>query len=85
MRKKILSIMLAAILTLSLTACGGIKEETNAGETDTAKTEETEVVSQEDTNTEVAEEVTLSLMVTTRPTTDNKDFYLDWLPELIKE
>jgi len=24
-------------------------------------------------------------MVTTRPTTDNKDFYLDWLPELVKE
>ena len=34
---------------------------------------------------DVSEPVTLSLMVTTRPSTDNKDFYLDLLPELVHE
>lgn len=30
-------------------------------------------------------DVTLSMMVTTRPTTDQKDFFLDYIPELIEE
>lgn len=34
---------------------------------------------------DVPEPVTLSLMVTTRPSTDAKDFYLDLLPELVHE
>lgn len=32
-----------------------------------------------------SKEVKLNLMVTTRPTTNNKDLYLDYVPELIKE
>ena len=34
---------------------------------------------------DVSEPVTLSLMVTTRPSSDKKDFYLDLLPELVHE
>ncbi len=83
MKRKLLSILLIAVLLFSLTACGGGKDkavtdnsaEGSKSETDGSKTEDAVV----------EEEVTLSLMVTTRPTTDNKDFYLDWLPELVKE
>ena len=34
---------------------------------------------------DVSEPVTLSMMVTTRPTTDKKDFFVDYLPEMVHE
>lgn len=102
MKKKLVSILMAAAMVLSMTACGGSNSEgtksTEAGtgakseetvseaKTETAKSNETEKSSGETGETvEEGDPVTLSLMVTTRPTTDNKDFYLDWLPELVKE
>ncbi|WP_394925389.1 ABC transporter substrate-binding protein [uncultured Robinsoniella sp.] len=102
MKKKLVSMLMAAAMVLSMTACGGSNSEgtksTEAGtgakseetvseeKTETAKSNETEKSSGETGETvEEGDPVTLSLMVTTRPTTDNKDFYLDWLPELIKE
>ncbi|CUX17411.1 ABC transporter substrate-binding protein [Clostridium sp. C105KSO13] len=71
MKKKLLSILLVAVLTLSLAACG------SSGNSGKGKDKKNSSSSEE--------EVTLSVMVTTRPTTDAKDFYLDWLPELVKE
>lgn len=102
MKKKLVSMLMAAAMVLSMTACGGSNSEgtksTEAGtgakseetvseeKTETAKSNETEKSSGETGETvEEGDPVTLSLMVTTRPTTDNKDFYLDWLPELVKE
>lgn len=102
MKKKLVSILMAAAMVLSMTACGGSNSEgtksTEAGtgakseetvseeKAETAKSNETEKSSGETGETvEEGDPVTLSLMVTTRPTTDNKDFYLDWLPELVKE
>ena len=110
MKKKLVSILMAAAMVLSMTACGGgsssaegtkSTEATNAAKSskstedtkaetkesgETAKNSE-DVKDSEETRKEAedGEPVTLSLMVTTRPTTDNKDFYLDWLPELVKE
>ena len=70
MRKKLLSIFTAVVLTVSMAACGKGSGADNVDK---------------DKSKSVGEEVTLSVMVTTRPTTDAKDFYLDWLPELVKE
>jgi raffinose/stachyose/melibiose transport system substrate-binding protein len=70
MKKKILSMLLASVLTLSLAACGSSGSSGGSKDKEGAKSDE---------------EVNLSIMVTTRPTTDAKDFYLDWLPELVKE
>ncbi len=82
MKKKIISLMLIAIMLFSLAACsGGNKEEAN----NPAEGTEADTNKAGAGDTEAEKEVTLSLMVTTRPTTDNKDFYLDWLPELVKE
>lgn len=109
MKKKIISILIAAVMTLSMTACGSGQNQTDAATKDTAvketsaketsaKSENSSDTKKEDTEAETTgdsketatdsssnEQVNLSLMVTTRPTTDNKDFYLDWLPELVKE
>lgn len=70
MKKKLLSIFTAVVLTVSMAACGKGSGADNVDK---------------DKSKSVGEEVTLSVMVTTRPTTDAKDFYLDWLPELVKE
>lgn len=68
MKKKLLSIFTAVVLTVSMAACGKGSGADNVDK---------------DKSKSVGEEVTLSVMVTTRPTTDAKDFYLDWLPELV--
>lgn len=59
-----------------------------AEEADTTETTEAEATTgggTSDSLEDVSEPVTLSLMVTTRPSTDKKDFYLDLLPELVHE
>jgi len=89
-KKRLLSILLIALMLFSFTACNGGKEtgktEDSAGKpSDSAKTEDTGADKEKPADTGSDEEVTLSLMVTTRPTTESKDFYLDWLPELVKE
>jgi ABC-type sugar transport system, periplasmic component len=81
MKKKIISILLSAVLALSLTACGSSGEK-KSDSSAASKEQSTATEAKSDSSDD---EVTLSLMVTTRPTTDNKDFYLDWLPELVKE
>lgn len=118
MKKKLVSILLAAAMVLSMTACGGgsnsgegaksteaagaansteagqaksseAADETKSGMAETGETAANPGGTAESKETQDAADegdpVTLSLMVTTRPTTDNKDFYLDWLPELVKE
>ena len=90
MKKKIVSILLAAAMTLSLAACGsGNDSKADNANADASAAPAATAAGEADQDAAPAqdsgEEVTLSLMVTTRPTTDNKDFYLDWLPELVKE
>ncbi len=87
MKKKLISIILCTVLAMSLTACGNTDSAGTAVSTEKAETSEvgTNDTTEDTATSDSDEEVTLSLMVTTRPTTDNKDFYLDWLPELVKE
>ena len=90
MKKKIVSLLLAAVMTLSLVACGsGNDNKADDSNADASAAPAATAAADADKDAAPAEdsgeEVTLSLMVTTRPTTDNKDFYLDWLPELVKE
>lgn len=66
--------MFKKVFSMILVAAMGISLVACSGNKDTANKE-----------AGADEDVTLSVMVTTRPTTDNKDFYLDWLPELVKE
>ena len=57
----------------------------DADTTETTEAEATTGGGTSDSLEDVSEPVTLSLMVTTRPSTDKKDFYLDLLPELVHE
>ncbi|HIT90614.1 MAG TPA: extracellular solute-binding protein, partial [Candidatus Merdenecus merdavium] len=80
-------------MTVFLAACNSNTTDdkaTDSAETKTSKSEQgthddNTLSDKTDASLKTEEEVTLSLMVTTRPTTDSKDFYLDWLPELVKE
>jgi len=84
MKKKLVSFLIAGCLLLSLAACGGGNN--TATSNDAASSGGAAVTSDApSSSTEDSQEVTLSIMVTTRPTTDDKDFYLDWMPELVKE
>ncbi len=81
MKKKLFGILLSVAM-LGSALCSTVY----AAETETADTETTESTGGSSTELEdVSEPVTLSMMVTTRPTTDSKDFYLDILPELVHE
>lgn len=74
MKKKLLGILLsAAMLGTTLCSTAFAEEAESAAESTSAALED------------VSEPVTLSMMVTTRPSTDAKDFYLDILPELVHE
>ena len=81
MKKKLISLLLTAVM--AGTMIGGVAAYA-AEETETAEAAETAGGSS-DSLEDVLEPVTLSLMVTTRPSTDKKDFYLDLLPELVHE
>lgn len=102
MKRKVMSLLMAAVMTASLIGCGSagtdtpdvepaapagtieeVEEATDAAE-EADKPAPKEVVGI-DALEDVSEPVTLSLMVTTRPSTDSKDFFLDWLPELVHE
>ena len=102
MKRKVMSLFMAAVMTASLIGCGSagtdtpdvepeapaetieeVEETTDAAE-EADKPAPKEVVGI-DALEDVSEPVTLSLMVTTRPSTDSKDFFLDWLPELVHE
>lgn len=102
MKRKVMSLWMAAVMTASLIGCGSagtdtpdvepaapaetieeVEEATDAAE-EADKPAPKEVVGI-DALEDVSEPVTLSLMVTTRPSTDSKDFFLDWLPELVHE
>ncbi len=82
--KKIVSLFLVAMMLLPLAACAKSDSNADKSEDTGAKTDTVQDDTKEPAKT-TEEEVTLSLMVTTRPTTDDKDFYLDWLPELVKK
>ena len=84
MKKKLLSLLMAATMVGSMAGATTVFAE----EADTTATTEAEATTgggTSDSLEDVSEPVTLSLMVTTRPSTDKKDFYLDLLPELVHE
>lgn len=81
MKKKVLGILLSAVMLGSV-----FSSPVWASETTDQEAEKTESAGGSSEGLEdVSEPVTLSMMVTTRPSTDAKDFYLDLLPELVKE
>lgn len=92
MKKKLISLLMTAAMVGSMMS-GMVASA--AEETEAATEATTEAASEaagestgggsSDSLEDVSEPVTLSLMVTTRPSTDAKDFYLDWLPELVHE
>lgn len=71
--KKILCAILSATIIASLLA--GCSSNKNTGST----------ASTPSVTAKTAKDVKLSLMVTTRPNTGKKDFYLDYVPQLVKE
>ena len=103
MKRKVVSLLMAAVMTASLIGCGNAGDgggdtaaeipaemTEEAGDAAEPATEEAEKPAPKevvgiDALEDVSEPVTLSLMVTTRPSSDNKDFFLDWLPELVHE
>ena len=93
MKKKLISLLMTVAMAGSVLMGSSIVSAAENAETETeAAAEETEESADESTGggtsdslEDVSEPVTLSLMVTTRPSTDAKDFYLDWLPELVHE
>ncbi len=92
MKKKLISLLMTAAMVGSMMS--GIVASASE-ETEAATEATTEAASEaagestgggtSDSLEDVSEPVTLSLMVTTRPSTDAKDFYLDLLPELVHE
>lgn len=88
MKKKLISLLMTAAMVGSMMSgiVASASEETEA--TTEAASEaagESTGGGTSDSLEDVSEPVTLSLMVTTRPSTDAKDFYLDLLPELVHE
>lgn len=93
-KKRLISILLCMAMVMTmLVGCGSGSDDSKNDE-GAAITEETENAPVEEAGKaategadgeDVSEPVTISLMVTTRPTTDAKDFYLDILPEMIHE
>ena len=84
MKKKLLSLLVAFTMIGSMAGATTVF----AGKADTDDKKETETTAESESSDnleDVSEPVTLSLMVTTRPSTDKKDFYLDLLPELVHE
>lgn len=76
-KRRLLSLVLATALTAAyLSGCSGSSGTASTASGSTASG---------DTASASDEKVTLSMMVTTRPNTGGKDFYLDILPELVKE
>lgn len=84
MKKKLLSLLMAATMVGSMAGATTVFAE-EADTTETTEAEATTGGGTSDSLEDVSEPVTLSLMVTTRPSTDKKDFYLDLLPELVHE
>ena len=88
MKKKLISLLMTAAMVGSMMSgiVASASEETEAAtEAASEAAGESTGGGTSDSLEDVSEPVTLSLMVTTRPSTDAKDFYLDLLPELVHE